>query len=277
MINKRISQIRRFVITSIAATAIGCPFAMSYAKTPLNEVGVSSEDHQNWSGTFIGGEFGGGWGRSDYSSSEAFGSTLNTDPVLTSATFSQSMSGVLGGIQISHNWQRNGFIFGLETALDGVDFSSTSTNFFSGPVAASAAPGVLFENNVTSKTTYHWLYTLTPKIGFSFHHFLFFGKLGFGITQALIHVSAPAADYSLGANDPVPASSFSERHDLIGLDVSAGIDYLLHNWIFGAEYDYLYFGTTAFGYQNSDGVFGTSNIKTSMNSLKAIIGYKISA
>ena len=256
-------QLRKIAAVFVSTVLV----AGAYAGGPDNMAPMPAND---WAGYYAGVELGGGFGTTKYASTEAFGSVFYDLPALAYGSFTQNFGGVLGGVQLGHNWQHNRWVFGLETAFDGLDFSSTTSNSFAGP-AIPSVHSPAFAVNVQTETTYNWLYSLTPRMGYAYHNFLFFGKLGLGITQAIAEISAPISAPG-GVN--IPASSFTQRQDLLGVDIGAGVDYELHRWILGAEYDYIYFGTTQVGYGNSNGIYGTSNIKTAFNAVKAKVAYK---
>lgn len=70
----------------------------------------------SWSGGYIGGHVGGGYGRTSFSNPDGpsiYGGVVNT-PVF------------LAGGQIGYNWQKNGWVFGVE--LDASRAVSDGTN-----------------------------------------------------------------------------------------------------------------------------------------------------
>lgn len=74
----------------------------------------------NWTGFYIGGNVGYGWGQahSDAAATiSAIGSGLNTgNNRITSdgASASTSLNGLLGGAQAGYNWQVGSWVYGLE-------------------------------------------------------------------------------------------------------------------------------------------------------------------
>jgi len=79
----------------------------------------------NWTGFYIGVNFGGSFGRS---------STDFTIAGLPFASTSQRMDGVLGGLQAGYNWQMGRGLFGWETDIQATSQrgSSTLTDFIPG-------------------------------------------------------------------------------------------------------------------------------------------------
>ncbi|OGT47683.1 MAG: hypothetical protein A3E82_00865 [Gammaproteobacteria bacterium RIFCSPHIGHO2_12_FULL_38_11] len=219
----------------------------------------------DWSGNYVGVDLGGGWVNESYNFQAGFLGAMAKPafaPAGNGGSFSQKLSGVEGGMQLGHNWQfRQRWMLGVESEFDGVNFSKTTTNPFSG----------LTGTNTTYKTTFNWLYTITPRFGVACHHFLFFGKVGLGITNAQSQLNTNS---NLGSEPSV----FNQSQNLIGLDLGAGIDYALNKWLLGVEYDHINFGHTEFG--GEDKPSGTApiayNIYPIFNAVKATFGYKFS-
>ncbi|MFK4645512.1 opacity protein-like surface antigen [Bradyrhizobium ottawaense] len=63
----------------------------------------------NWSGGYIGGHVGGGYGRTSFSN--PYGPSIYGG-IVDTPTF-------LAGGQIGYNWQKNGWVFGVELDVSG--------------------------------------------------------------------------------------------------------------------------------------------------------------
>jgi len=87
--------------------------AVPYSKTPAYIV-----PEYNWSGGYVGGNVGYGWGRSSDTSGLSAGGALFSD------TASSNMNGVLGGAQIGYNSQIQNWLVGLEADFQGTGQSS---------------------------------------------------------------------------------------------------------------------------------------------------------
>ena len=96
--------------SSASAADLG---AVPYSKTPAYIV-----PEYNWSGGYVGGNVGYGWGRSSDTSSLSAGGALFSD------TASSNMNGVLGGAQIGYNSQIQNWLVGLEADFQGTGQSS---------------------------------------------------------------------------------------------------------------------------------------------------------
>ena len=217
-----------------------------------------------WAGSYIGADLAAGFATTGYTAAQRFGSTGPFDK-FAFATFTQDSQGVIGGIEAGHDWQRHRWVLGVETRFDGSDLSTTTSNEF------DATSPVVFNANVQTKTNYSWLYTLTPRVGFACHNFLFFGKTGLGITHAKMDIDAPTAGNA-------QASSFSQTQNLLGWDIGGGMEYALHQWRLGVEYDYINFGSNDFGGKGTaEGTDTANSLSTSLNIIALTAGYHFNA
>ena len=157
----------------------------------------------NWSGFYVGLNFGGGWGTNAY-----------TDPFdgLTADTRPNFLG---GGAQMGANWQMDAFVLGWETDFDFLDLQSSVTD----------------TAGQTRRLESHWLWTVTGRAGYALNQTLLFVKGGaaFGDEQNKI--------FALNG-----ANSGTGRVTQIGWTVGAGVEYgLSHNWSVRLEYDYIDF------------------------------------
>ena len=78
----------------------------------------------NWTGFYIGGNIGYGWGKSDNDFADAV-TGFATVPMGSDTT---NVNGVIGGLQAGYNWQTDSFVFGLETdvQMSGQKISGTA-------------------------------------------------------------------------------------------------------------------------------------------------------
>ena len=77
----------------------------------------------NWTGLYIGGNVGGGWGRAEYQSTA--NTTFFGDVGAGTAPFSHNTSGFIGGGQIGYNFQSGSFVFGVEAMFDYSDIKGS--------------------------------------------------------------------------------------------------------------------------------------------------------
>jgi outer membrane immunogenic protein len=112
----------------------------------------------NWTGWYVGAQFGGAFGRASW-----------TDP-FSQASNSLQPSGVLGGGQIGVNWMRDSLLLGAEADLTftGLESSSDTASFSS-----------------------RWLSLLTGRVGYAVNQFLLYAKGGAAIAGARATVTDP--------------------------------------------------------------------------------------
>jgi outer membrane immunogenic protein len=95
----------------VTATIVANLPAAVYAKPPAPVVAV-----YNWTGFYVGGNIGYSWGSS--SSTEAFSDTTSGS-ILSASANRFDMNGAIGGGQAGYNWQRDRWVYGLETDIQG--------------------------------------------------------------------------------------------------------------------------------------------------------------
>lgn len=181
----------------------------------------------NWTGLYIGGNAGAGFGQNDW--------TLNAPGIPAGPlTFpSLPMSGFLGGFQGGYNWQSPGGVWGMPVVL-GIEGDFDWANLSgSGQCTLAGAFGGF---NVNCNVKENWIADVT-------------GRVGFGADKALIYVKGGVAwannNYSgtllpIFVGIPVTASETK-----VGGLLGAGVEYALTpNWSAKIEYDFIDFGSS---------------------------------
>src|SRR5882757_1133378 len=90
-------------------------------------VGAAPAPVYNWTGFYVGGHVGNGWGDKDWSNPE-------TDP---SARGADHVNGFIAGGQMGYNWQTGFWVFGIEAQASWADldgghyYAPTDVRFFS--------------------------------------------------------------------------------------------------------------------------------------------------
>lgn len=173
----------------------------------------------NWSGFYIGGHAGYGWGDADYDLFAGNGYT----PAGVAGSFSHTMDGFMGGGHLGFNWQMGAFVAGLEGSFTWSDLRRDNV----------ASP--FFPATDAFHTRLNWVSTITPRIGFAANNWLFYvkGGVAFGDIETNITTALPS---------PVTTNSTSETR--VGWTAGAGLEYAFTpNWIIGVEGNYYDFGT----------------------------------
>ncbi|MEY9880660.1 outer membrane protein [Bradyrhizobium sp. USDA 328] len=175
----------------------------------------------NWSGGYIGGHVGGGYGRTSFSNSygpSIYGGVVDT-PVF------------LAGGQIGYNWQKNSWVFGLELDASGAASDGTNT--------CLAASGFVVSANC--KAGPNVFATATGRVGYAF------GALG----HTLAYLKGGVA-WQNNRGDVLNNNEFFGRwpqhkthfdYGRVGGIIGLGVEQALTPaWSVNVEYDYLHFG-----------------------------------
>jgi outer membrane immunogenic protein len=179
--------------------------------------------YYNWTGCYVGGHVGGGWGRKDVASGEL---GFVVSPF---AGFDDDVDGFLGGVQAGCNYQINPtWVVGIESQFSWSDIKgSFSRNPFIDPFVSGKGPNV-----ATFSARTDWIGTLTGRIGYTWNRWMLYGKLG----AAWVHDK-----YTLVGDRPF---SFSGSETRTGWMLGVGFEYAFTgNWSAKLEYNYLDFGS----------------------------------
>ncbi|MEA2951701.1 MAG: outer rane immunogenic protein [Alphaproteobacteria bacterium] len=190
----------------------------------------------NWTGLYIGGNVGYGWGRNE---SVVVNETLAGAPFVSGTwpgvgTFgARDMTGGFGGLQIGYNLQAGNIVYGVEADAQwaGIKGNSGAT------LPYIVAPNTI---SVTTNGNLDWFGTVRGRLGVAFDRSLLYvtGGVAFG-----------RAKYSLAMTDTlgfVAAGNASSKST--GWVLGAGWEFgLAPQWTLKAEYQYLDFGSTTLG------------------------------
>jgi opacity protein-like surface antigen len=219
----------------------------------------------NWTGLYLGGHIGAGFGNSSFSDSSGpaiFGGTVQT-------------SAAVGGGQIGYNWQvpNSAVVFGVETDADLMSSDGSAT--------CLASSGFFLSANCRVR----------PIAGGSFT-----GRLGIATGNAgrtLVYAKGGVAwldeTTDITTNAALPYAPSSLDGVRWGWTLGAGVERALTPaWSLRLEYDYAQFGATsmatpasylqvsppsAFGYLPTAG--GTTNVGQSLQTVKLGLNYRL--
>ena len=189
----------------------------------------------DWSGFYIGGSAGYGFGRTNFRFNPGEGGfgppgMWARDDI--GGSFAQSNTGGLIGLHAGYMQQWDHLVGGIEVSFDLSDIKGTTTNAF-----GDLAP------NTTYTTQLKWLASLTPRLGYAWNNFQFYGKAGVAMAKVNSTLTAdPNACFG------PPACSFYGEVTHVGWTAGAGVDYAITpNWILGVEYGFYNLGTENYG------------------------------
>ncbi|BAR55966.1 hypothetical protein NK6_2785 [Bradyrhizobium diazoefficiens] len=174
----------------------------------------------SWSGGYIGGHVGGGYGRTSFS--DPYGPSIYGDVVDTPV--------FLAGGQIGYNWQKNSWVFGLELDASGAVSDGTNT--------CLAASGFVVSANC--KAGPNLFATGTGRVGYAF------GALGHTLAYLKGGVAWQANHGNVLNNNEFngfwPQEKTHFDYGQVGGVIGLGVEQALTPaWSVKVEYDYLHF------------------------------------
>ncbi|WP_375784654.1 outer membrane beta-barrel protein [Bradyrhizobium sp. Pha-3] len=174
----------------------------------------------NWSGGYIGGHVGGGYGQTSFSN--PYGPSIYGGIVDTPA--------FLAGGQIGYNWQNNSWVFGVELDASGVVSEGTNT--------CLAASGFVVSANC--KAGPNLFATGTARVGYAF------GALGHTLAYLKGGVAWQNNRGDVINNNEYGSYAQEKTHfdyGRVGSIIGLGVEQALTPaWSINVEYDYLHFG-----------------------------------
>lgn len=158
-------HLSRACMLSIALSAASTVEAADLAPRP-----VPPAVAYNWSGFYVGGTVGWGWGNFNPHSSTVVDGYISshTDVAAINATGSQNLTsnGLIGGIGAGFNWQAGNFVFGIEadaqafrlagTVINGGTFPTAPADTYVSPPASTAIGCSLFARASGGQWTIGW-------------------------------------------------------------------------------------------------------------------------
>ncbi|MDO8980338.1 MAG: outer membrane beta-barrel protein [Afipia sp.] len=206
----------------------------------------------HWTGWYVGGHLGAGFGRSDWS--DPFPSPPTGDRV--------NVGGAVGGGQIGVNYQSGRIVVGAEVAGSLSRLEGTETCF--GGLQPAVSAGLNCEN-------------ATRNLGY------LTGRLGYAAGQNLFYIKAGGAlareTYALNSNGFPDGTISSSSVTNLGWTVGAGVEHALSSrWSVSAEYKYLDFGNRSVDFTVPDAinVVSTETIQTRRHLLTMGVNYRFS-
>jgi opacity protein-like surface antigen len=159
------------LLASIAAVGLFGASALASdlpTKAPLNKTPIVAPPY-NWSGFYVGANFGGGWssGSLNIASNSPYG----------------GLTEFIGGVQAGYNYQAGHFLFSVEGDFDGASFNHPAL-----PVPTLGS--------VDQK----WISTVAGRVGFVDDRWLVFAKLGGGWVHSNATVNVPGSTIWNGSN-----------------------------------------------------------------------------
>jgi outer membrane immunogenic protein len=223
-------QVKKLVIAAAFALGGICSAqAADLAARPYTKAPPIAGPVYNWTGFYIGGNVGYGWGNADTNFASApltgadIGTTLSPDP-----------RGVFGGAQVGYNWQFGSLVTGLEADFQGSDIKRSVTQSpILSTTGASFGPGSF----LTAQEKINWFGTVRGRLGFTATPALLLyatGGFAYGDVGYSANTIFPAIQY--------PSSLYSKTK--AGWTAGAGAEWAFaRNWSAKVEYLYMDLGS----------------------------------
>lgn len=236
---------------ALPASAADAPRVAPAAPPPAYEA-APLPPAVNWSGFYLGGHAGWGWGDIDTTLSTAAAGWPDRVP---GASEDFNPDGFLGGGQIGYLQQWNNFVAGIEVAVSGTDIDDRQSSSF----------GALDDE---LKTDVDWLVTATARLGYAWGQWLPYIKGGYA-----------GGDVDLSITDTVPANvgawGDNKWHD--GYTIGAGIEYMFTpSWTFGVEYSFIDLGRETHSGLDSNASPHAERVDIELHQVIGRINYKFS-
>jgi outer membrane immunogenic protein len=218
----------------------------------------------NWTGFYVGGHIGYGWGNKDFSlpdlAGQKFGDCQGNHQEcfdfskLSSPALSHKLAGLLGGVQAGFNLQSGAFVYGAEGQLSWTGMKEDSLSKLGEFHFVNCWYDVTKEIDLKAHTDVNWVATLAGRIGYAVDRVLIYAKGG---------VAFADQDYSWivtkGSKD-LATAKFSDTRT--GWMVGGGAEWALwHNWSAKLEYNYMDFGTETINVAANVCLYGTCSKK----------------
>lgn len=228
-----------FTLASASAFAADLPVPPPVYKAPA----MLPPPAFSWTGFYLGGDLGYGWGVSSGTATNAVGAF----PV----PYSYRVNNWFGGGFIGGNYQWNQLVIGVEGDWQGAHLTGNS-----GSIAAVGGP-------YTFATTVKDYGSIRGRLGFAVDHWLFFGTGGWAW-------GSWSTSYALTGVAPFFTNNANSHK---GWTAGAGVEYAFTNNIIGrVEYRYTDLGSSSFVNVASNS--GDSGNKVTINDIRAGVSFK---
>ncbi len=186
----------------------------------------------SWTGFYIGGNIGYGWGDDrDSQFLEPSALAFGADPFRVS----DQPSGVIGGGQVGYNWQTGSFVFGVEADIDAADINGRHTLNGLPDITGTIVPAWFS----TAREDVEVFGTARGRIGYAA-----FDRTLIYATGGLAYGEVKYSNYTQFSPASVFEYSGSAEPWQVGWTVGGGIEYAItNNWTIKGEYLYYDLGS----------------------------------
>jgi outer membrane immunogenic protein len=230
----------------------------------------------SWTGFYIGGNLGYGWGRS--SNQVTFVDPFF--PFVAASSEADGLNRVIGGAQLGYNWQFSPHaVWGLEADWQGSS-AGASRSFFDSITLGLGAPPPTDKVTTNYESKISWFGTVRGRVGYAWDSLLLYGTGGLAYGKVSLSGTVTEVGDITGVGGPNlnAITPFSISTVKAGWAVGAGIeDALSVNWTWKVEYLYVDLGKVSGvfaapnGFSNAD---ITAQSRFTDNILRAGLNYR---
>ena len=217
---------------ALALTVVAGPEPMPSGKEMKQVAPAPPECDYTWTGFYLGGNAGYGWGNADTDFHPLPNAVTFVN--LAPTTLNPDPNGFIGGGQIGYNWQWNKWlVLGAEADFQGSDMEGSKTR---GPIIQNDGDVWPFDHSfITAHERTQWFGTVRGRIGFvPFCRLLVYGTGG--LAYGNVDYSANT-DFGFSIGFEKYQTAFSKTN--VGWTVGGGLEYAIsHHWSVKAEYLY---------------------------------------
>src|SRR5215467_1177139 len=204
------------VVSTVAVASIASAADMP-TKAPAYAPPVAPP--YNWTGSYIGGHFGYGWGRDPIDLSTVTAFAVGTVP----SSITDNPRGVLGGVQYGTNWQFNRWVLGWDSDFSFTDIKASQT-------LATAPAGIVTTTSGEQKL--EWFSTTRGRLGYLLtDNLMLYGTGGLASGRASATTSITRAGCPVGF-----CLLGNESKAKWGWAAGGGLEYAVGHWLLRAEY-----------------------------------------
>ncbi|HMF23014.1 MAG TPA: outer membrane beta-barrel protein [Pseudolabrys sp.] len=201
-------------LIAFAATIAATTIARS-ADLPVKAPAPPVTVPYNWTGSYIGGNIGYGWGRDAID--------LTSSGIAVPVSLADNPRGVVGGIQYGTNWQFNRFVLGWDSDFVFTGIKASETVF---TVPGGIATGTSAEQKL------EWLSTTRGRLGYLItDNLLLFGTGGLASGRVSANTIITQVGCPIGG-----CLAGSDSRTQWGWAAGGGLEYAIGHWLVRAEY-----------------------------------------
>ena len=218
------------IVLATALVALGSASALAadlpprgYDKAPAMATGAT-----NWSGLYIGGNVGYGWGSGNMDAAVALGPGATVGigrniPLDASGTLDPKPKGVIGGAQIGYNWQMGSLVTGLEADFQGSGIKGSAHQSTLRPEDDGGVDG----SSRSADEKLSWFGTVR-------------GRLGVTVTPDLLLYGTGGLAYGLVSNSAAMRIFDNDGPTPFPVDYPASVGKVKAGWTAGAGAEWMF-------------------------------------